>query len=200
MTSLEKTEKIYNIHAKFYDLTRKFFLLNRKKAIELLDVQKQDKILDLACGTGLNIPLLLKNTSPGNILGIDYSEAMLEKARKKYSKINFVKADASNYNLFYKFDKIICTYSLSMIDNWEKTIFNAKNSLKDKGIFVILDFYKWNGIIKFFYPIFKSWLKKYDVNPEKNLEACLKENFEKVDMHVLNSGYNFIAIAREPKK
>ena len=33
MASLEKTEKIYNIHAKFYDLTRQSFLFNRKKAL-----------------------------------------------------------------------------------------------------------------------------------------------------------------------
>lgn len=200
MTSLEKTEKIYNTHAKFYDLTRQFFLFNRKKAVELLDVQKQDRIIDLACGTGLNIPLLLKNTSPGNLLGIDYSEAMLKKAAKKYPKVNFVKADASDYNIFYKFDKIICAYSVSMIDDWEKTIFNARNSLKEEGAFVILDFYKWSGIIKPFYPIFKFWLKKYGVNPEKNLESCLKENFEKVEMKILNSGYNFIAVAKFPKK
>jgi len=32
MASLEKTEKIYNIHAKFYDLTRQSFLFNRKKS------------------------------------------------------------------------------------------------------------------------------------------------------------------------
>ncbi len=200
MTSLEKTEKIYNTHSKFYDLTRKFFLFNRKKAIELLDVQKQDKIIDLACGTGLNIPLLLKKTSSENIFGIDYSEAMLKKARKKYPDVKFFRGDASDYNIFYKFDKIICTYSMSMIDDWKKTILNAKNSLKDNGIFVILDFYKWNGTIKLFYPIFKSWLEKYGVNPEKNLESYLKENFEKVEMNVLNSGYNFIAVAREPKK
>lgn len=199
MASLEKIGKIYKTHAKFYDLTRKFSLFNRKKAVELLDVQKQDKILDLACGTGLNISLLLKKTSSENILGIDYSEAMLRKAGEKYPNIKFIQGDVSAYKFSKKVDKIICTYAISMIDNYEKTIFNVKNSLKDNGVFVILDFYKWNGVIKPFYPIFKSWIKKYGVNPEKNLEFCLKENFKKVEIHVLNSGYNFIAVAREPK-
>lgn len=200
MTSLKKTEKIYNIHSKFYDLTRPFFLFNRKKAIQLLNVTKQDKIIDLACGTGLNIPLLLKNTSSENILGIDYSEAMLRKARKKYPNIKFIRGDVSIYNFSEKADKIISTYALSMIDDYEKTILNVKNSLKKNGAFVILDFYKWGGIIKIFYPIFKSWLKKYGVNPEKNLESYLKKNFEKVEIRVLNSGYNFIAIAKYPKR
>lgn len=200
MTSLEKTEKIYNTHSKFYDLTRKFFLFNRKKAIKLLNAQKQDKIIDLACGTGLNIPLLLKNISPGNILGIDYSEAMLKKAREKYPNIKFIKGDVSTYKFPKKIDKIISSYSISMIDDWEKTILNAKNSLKDNGTFVILDFYKWKGAIKPFYPLFKFWLKKYGVNPEKDLESCLKENFKKVEINILNSGYNFIAVAREPKR
>lgn len=198
--NLEKINKIYNTHSKFYDLTRPFFLFNRKKTIELLNIQKQDKIIDLACGTGLNIPLLLKKTSSENILGIDYSEAMLKKAMKKYPGVKFIKGDVATYKFSKKVDKIISTYSLSMIGNFKKTILNVKNSLKKDGTFVILDFYKWNGIIKIFYPIFKLWLKKYGVNPEKNLKSCLKENFEKVDIHILNSGYNFIAIAKFPKK
>ena len=158
--NLEKINKIYNTHSKFYDLTRPFFLFNRKKTIELLNIQKQDKIIDLACGTGLNIPLLLKKTSSENILGIDYSEAMLKKAMKKYPGVKFIKGDVATYKFSKKVDKIISTYSLSMIGNFKKTILNVKNSLKKNGTFVILDFYKWNGIIKIFYPIFKLWLKK----------------------------------------
>lgn len=198
--NLEKIDKIYRIHSKFYDLTRPFFLFNRKKAIELLNIHKQDKIIDLACGTGLNISLLLKKISSENILGIDYSEAMLKKAREKYPNVKFIKRDVSAYKFSKKVDKIISSYSLSIIDDWEKTIINAKNSLKDKGTFIILDFYKWNGAIKIFYPIFKWYLNKYGVDPEKNLESCLKENFKKVEMKILNSGYNFIAVAKFPKK
>lgn len=198
--NLEKTEKIYNNHAKFYDLTRQFILFNRKEAVQLMDINLQDKIIDLACGTGLNIPLLLKDAFSENILGVDYSEAMLKKAKKKYPIVNFVRGDVSNYNFPEKFDKALCTYSMSAIDKWEKTIVNVKNSLKDKGSFVILDFYKWKGAIRPFYPAFKWWLKLYGVSSEKNLENCLKENFEKVEMHIINSGYNFIAVAKNPIK
>ncbi|MBI2004277.1 hypothetical protein HYS72_02315 [Candidatus Pacearchaeota archaeon] len=70
---LEKINKIYDAHSKFYDLTRPFFLFNRKKAVNMMDLNKKDKVIDLACGTGLNISLLLKKTSSKNILGIDYS-------------------------------------------------------------------------------------------------------------------------------
>lgn len=193
---LEGIDKIYDKHAKFYDLTRKFFLFNRRKAVKKLELKKNDDILDLACGTGLNIPLLLNIAHPKNIIGIDYSTAMLEKARKKYPYIRFVQGDVSTYNFPYKFDKIICTYSLSMIEEWEKTIANAKNHLKENGIFVVLDFYKWRGVIKAGYPMFRNLLGKFGVNPEKNLESCLKENFQEVEIKILNSGYNFTAAAR----
>jgi len=197
--TLDRINKIYNFHAKFYDLTRPFFLFGRKKTINLLNLKNNETVLDLACGTGLNISLLLKKTSPENITGIDYSNAMLEKAKKKYPYIKFIQGDISNYKFKNKFDKIICTYSLSIIDDWEKSIINTKKTLKNNGTFIILDFYKWKVPLKLFYPIFKWWLNKFEVNPEKNIERCLKENFEKVDFKVSSSGYYFISVARFPK-
>ena len=197
---LKNLNEFYKTHSKFYDMTRPFFLFNRKKAVELLNVYGWDKVIDLACGTGLNIPLLLKKTSPENILGIDYSEAMIEKARKKFPEVKFVKGDISNYKFPEKANKIISTYSLSMVENIEETISNVKNSLDYFGTFAILDFYKWKGGMKIFYPAFKFWLNKHGVEPEKNLESLLKKNFGKVEMLVLNSGYNFIAVAKYPKE
>ncbi|MBI2004276.1 hypothetical protein HYS72_02310 [Candidatus Pacearchaeota archaeon] len=89
---------------------------------------------------------------------------------------------------------------MSIIDDYEKTILNVKNSLKNDGTFVILDFYKWKGIMKFFYPILKWWLNKFGVEPEKNIGRILKKNFKEVYIKILNSGYNFIAVAKYPKK
>jgi len=57
---LDRLKKFYGKQARFYDATRWMFLFNRKKAIELLDLKSSHKVLDLACGTGLNIPYLAK--------------------------------------------------------------------------------------------------------------------------------------------
>jgi len=189
---LQNLEKFYGIQSKFYDATRWMFLLNRKKALSLLTFNKKDKILDLACGTGLNIKYLLKKVNPFNILGIDYSNSMLEKARKNYPNVKFIQGDVSKYKFKNKFDKIVCTYSLSMIENWEVTIRNARKHLKKDGIFLILDFHRWHGIIKPAYPLFRWWLSLHGVDSDRDHIPEIKRNFGRVDERVINSGYNSI--------
>lgn len=196
---IEKLEKFYSKQAKFYDLTRNFFLFNRKEAIDYLDIQPNDVVVDLACGTGLNMPLIIKK-QPKEIIGIDYSQSMLAIARRKYPIVKFIEADVANYQFTpNSIDKIICTYSMSMIEEWQKTIQNVANSLKRNGIFVILDFHPWQGFLKIFYPIFRWWLKKHGVYAEKDFVSYLKLYFKEVQKIILNFGYNQIIIAKFPK-
>src|SRR3989344_6804973 len=97
---LNKLEKFYRMHSRFYDLSRPFFLLNRKSALSKLQFNKSDSVLDMACGTGLNIKLLLeKGIDVKKIVGVDYSESMLKIARNKYPNVKFVKADVSSFDV-----------------------------------------------------------------------------------------------------
>lgn len=191
-------EEFYRLQSKFYDLTRPFFLLSRQMAIKVLDIKPNDKVLDLACGTGLNIHFLLKKTTSDKIIGIDYSHSMLKVARRKYPEVKFIEGDIAAYEFDGKFDKIICTYSLSMVDEWEKAILNASRTLKEDGMLVVLDFHPWRGILRIFYPGFRWWLMKHGVDQEKPLVPLLKKHFRHVEEVVLNGGYNAIASAKAP--
>jgi ubiquinone/menaquinone biosynthesis C-methylase UbiE len=51
---------------------------------DLLDIQPNDKVLDLGCGTGY-LTKLIKEKTNGKVVGIDPSDGMIEKANKKYS-------------------------------------------------------------------------------------------------------------------
>ncbi|MBE9168571.1 class I SAM-dependent methyltransferase [Pleurocapsales cyanobacterium LEGE 06147] len=48
--------------------------------INLLDIQANDKVLEIGFGPGVGIQLLAKLASAGYIAGIDYSEEMVEQA------------------------------------------------------------------------------------------------------------------------
>lgn len=171
------------------------FLFNRERAIDSLEIQPNDKILDLACGTGLNIHHLIKKSKSSNIMGIDYSESMLGKAKQMYPSVKFIREDVSKYKFNQKFDKVICTYSLSMIEEWKRTILNIRKALNKGGKFVILDFHPWRGIIKPIYPVFRWWLGKHGVDAERNALPVLKKHFKHVEKKIMNSGYNSIIIA-----
>ena len=70
-----------------------------RKILQLSDIEKGSKILDIGTGTGILISYLLEK-SPSKLVAVDISENMIEVAREKYKKENveFVVSDIMNFN------------------------------------------------------------------------------------------------------
>lgn len=193
---LDRVERYYKYHARLYDWTRPLFLFDRKKAIDMLGVSEGDTVIDIACGTGMNIPYLLEKKV--RVIGVDYVSSMLQRAKEKHPSIQFIQSDVATFQIPEIIDAIICTYALSMIEEWQKAILNMKHMLKKDGRLVILDFHPWQGAASMFYPIFRWWLKLHGVNPEKDLVPFLQRHFTQVDVQVRHSGYDYIIRASAP--
>jgi len=59
----------------------------RQETIGSLNLQPGQTVLDIACGTGRNFPLILEKIGPtGRLVGVDYTDAMLARARKHYGE------------------------------------------------------------------------------------------------------------------
>ena len=66
----------------------------RARAIELLGLTPESKILDVACGTGLNFKLIEKHLKGGGLLtGIDLSPKTLSLAHKRITKNDWANID-----------------------------------------------------------------------------------------------------------
>ena len=52
-------------------------------AVDLLDVQPDDRVLELGCGPGVAVAALAQRASNGLVVGIDHSEVMINQARRR---------------------------------------------------------------------------------------------------------------------
>lgn len=67
----------------------------RARAVRAAGVGRGDRAVDVCCGTGdLAIALLDAVSTRGRVVGVDFSERMLEAARAKSSQVEWVRGDA----------------------------------------------------------------------------------------------------------
>ncbi len=97
-------------------------------------------VLDFGCGIGRHTNQLIKYGY--DIVGIDYSEVLLAKAKQlSQKKENFIAGDCRDINLNTKYDTILCLYDVvgSFIDNLQniKILANIYNHLADDGYTLI---------------------------------------------------------------
>ncbi len=126
---------------------------------------KSDKVLEIGCGTGRILDVLLKRGC--NVTGVDISQEMLDKVRLKFDKqikeerLKIFKHDFTSSRINESFDKILLTfYTFNYIlDRPIDFLKNVYNSLNDNGILLMDMFYPNSMFDK---SINNKWLVKED--------------------------------------
>lgn len=133
----KRTKKAYDRWAGAYDTdSNPHILLEHEDVLNLVAPQKNEKILDAACGTGKYTHEFVGKEA--SVIGIDFSEEMLNIARKKYPRIEFKKVDLIKSLPFssLQFDKINCAQALEHIRDIKPTFKEFFRILKNGGYFV----------------------------------------------------------------
>ncbi len=132
----EKFSKVYDAFMKkdmgdFYHNYFRFISVVLRKLNK-----KPDKILDIACGSGILAKLLMDKSY--DIQGLDVSENMLKVARRK--GVTCRKGDIRNFKIQEKFDLVICTFdSLNYIltpRDLQKSFKSVNKHLNKNGVFI----------------------------------------------------------------
>jgi ubiquinone/menaquinone biosynthesis C-methylase UbiE len=131
----------YNKTAPMYDLQyRDFQFPKYKAALELMPVEMSSlgKVLDHGCGTGLFYHYLQKKQSmPGELVGLDFSEGMLEMARAR--GMNCVTGVIEDLPFGdSEFDALFSFTVLQVIAQDEKRIIEEMVRVVTDGGFVVL--------------------------------------------------------------
>jgi len=133
-------EKAYNIWAHQYDSNKNSTRdLDEKSTFETLSDYSFENVLELGCGTAKNTKWFLGKAT--RIIGLDFSEEMLNKAKEKIhdKRVTFKKADLNeNWEVDNNsFDLICCSLTLEHIKNLNHIFRQARFKLKDHGLFFI---------------------------------------------------------------
>lgn len=146
----------YNLFSLFYDraledLYRPF----RTSAIEALRLAPGAQVLDLPCGTGQSLDLLVAAVGPtGRVLGVDRSVGMLRKANRRSKRAGWTnlvlrQAAAADVNTGLlsevlgqpQVDGVLCAIGLTALPHWEATFDALFSLVRPGGRFVLLDVY-----------------------------------------------------------
>jgi ubiquinone/menaquinone biosynthesis C-methylase UbiE len=138
----------YRRRAPHYDVTSQLYQpqwAHRRRAVQALGLRPGDTVVEIACGTGLNFPLIEREIGPdGRILGVDLSDAMLVQAEHRiesggWSNVSLVQADASEFEFPTEVDAILATYPHALLPKSGQVIANGASSLCAGGRWVVLD-------------------------------------------------------------
>lgn len=103
--------------------------------INLLNPKKEERILDLGCGSG---QLTFKISElVDEVIGIDKSPEMIADAKSKFKNIEFMVADASNFTFNKKFDIIFSNAVLHWVTNYKEAIKCMHENLNNNGKIVL---------------------------------------------------------------
>jgi demethylmenaquinone methyltransferase/2-methoxy-6-polyprenyl-1,4-benzoquinol methylase len=102
-------------------------------------------VVDMACGTGLNFPLIQQAIGPqGRIIGVDLTDAMLAQAQRRietqgWRNVTLVQADAAEFSFPAEVDGIVSTYAMTQVPGCGEVIARGAAALSPGGRLVVLD-------------------------------------------------------------
>jgi ubiquinone/menaquinone biosynthesis C-methylase UbiE len=152
MATREHLIETYRKKAKHYDATSWLYPVpgyphraQRVRAVHALGLRAGDSVIDIACGTGDNFPLIEEAIGPGGrIVGVDMTDAMLARAQDRiekngWSNISLVQSDAAAFDFPAEVDAILSTYALTQVPECAEVIAHGGAALSVGGRWVVLD-------------------------------------------------------------
>ncbi|MCK5609815.1 class I SAM-dependent methyltransferase [Candidatus Pacearchaeota archaeon] len=173
---MEEIKKAYKNLSPIYGIPENFFERKlRKKALDMLDIKKTDKVLEIGCATGCGLLGISKRTN--KVYGIDLTPEMVKQAKKRNKKATIKEGDATKLNFKDNFfDKVYISNVLELLNEKEKkkALKEIKRVLRKNGKICIVDTKDSNSIIIKLYKFLHKLFPSYTSTP-LNMKKTLKD-------------------------
>jgi trans-aconitate methyltransferase len=105
-----------------------------EKLIGLIDIRRNDRVLDLGCGTG-SLTRRIKSMTAGNVVGVDPSEGMVREAEGKRDGLDITYETRSAEDLGYheEFTAIFCNSAFQWFRAPHQALKNCYEALQPGG-------------------------------------------------------------------
>jgi len=152
----------------------------RRRLVARLDLARGATVLDVCCGTGNNFPLIEQAVGPeGRIIGVDYSSAMLQRARERcrragWSNVTLLQDDAARLEkVADSADATVSAWCLGIVHDLPEALRRITEFTRPGGRIAILDFDRARadrGPLRHLYPVYRRLLIATGIDSPEDLE------------------------------
>ena len=140
----DQVRRLYDRLAPGYDVVAGAYQLlgGRRlgpRALQLLGLRAGDTVVDLGCGTGVNLPHLARAVGPsGRVVGVDLSPGMLGQAKDRLpvdggAPVELAQADLREYELPPDTRGVLATFALEMVPEYDDVVARVCRTLAATG-------------------------------------------------------------------
>lgn len=121
-------------------------------------VRDGDRVLDAACGTG-DFAVADRRAGAGTVTGLDFSERMLERARRKAPELEWVRGDLLELPFAdASFDAATVGFGVRNVADLERALRELRRVLVPGGRVAILEITRPRGALR---PFFALWFDRF---------------------------------------
>lgn len=152
----DAVRRMFDRIAPVYDVMNRLMTVGLDRRWRTLTVQAAvrpgDRVLDACCGTGdLAIAAL---PVAGEVVGVDFAEAMLERARRKSDRVEWVQADALHLPFDEgSFDAATVGFGVRNLDDLDRGLAELHRVLRPGGRLAVLEITQPRGLLALFYKL-----------------------------------------------
>jgi ubiquinone/menaquinone biosynthesis C-methylase UbiE len=141
-------KETFNTVADGYDNhALRYFADSANQLATYLNLRGDERLLDVATGTGSNALVLARHLPFGHVTGIDFSEGMLKQARVKAEfasirNVDFVEMDMQQLSFSdNEFDVATCAFGIFFVEDMEGQLGLIVSKVKTGGKVAVTSFY-----------------------------------------------------------